>query len=303
MGAKKKITRNYLLHFKGWAQGRMPTDPDPSYEPRGVSGYSFALPGEADMDRVIYFQNKKGVIHRTHTPEVGVYVYGGTEFTTTGSGGDVEFIDKKEITKGHDLFKAKIDLKEKSVFVSENSTVIYNGFGIMDPFIFSVEGKNKSFQRRFYADPKDPKDNVEDYDIEKLTPFMLNTVFMDSVQLMSDANILNRTAYRNERKKLLMADLAELVKASTKDKKILIQIASLKKRIAELEMNDPENRRTRQIGTQTLISYPLNAVSAEVDKKKVEPAEDWPITMWLGGWDADSLCFLVNGFIEISVEE
>jgi len=302
----KKITKNYLLHFKGWAQGRMPTDPDPSYEPRGVSGYSFALPGEPDMDRIIYFQNKKGVIQRSHTPDIGVYVTGGTEFTTTGTEGDVEFIDKKEIAEGHDLFNAKIDLKKKCVFVSENSTVIYNGFGVMNPFIFSVEGKDKSFKRRFYADPKHPKDKVEEYSIKTLTPFMLNTVFMDSVELMSDANVLNRTAFRNERKKLLEEDLAIAELESIilpKDKTLLTTIAALKKRISELNMNDPENRRTRQIGTQVLINYPLNAKHAEVDDQKVKPSADWPITMWLGAWDADSLGFFVNGFIEISVEE
>lgn len=305
MGTKKKITKNYLLHFEGWAQGRMPTDPDPSYEPRGVSGYSFALPGEPDMDRIIYFQNKKGVIPRSYTPEVGVYVTGGTEFTTTGEGGEVSFIDKQKITKGHPLFNAKVDLKKNAVFVSENSTVIYNGFGVMNPFIFSVEGKGKSFERRFYADPADPKDKVEEYDIDTLTPYMLNTVFMDSVQLMSDGAILNRTAYRNERKSNLEAELKHVQEQSDqepKNKNLKIKIAALNKRIAELNMNDPENRRTRQIGTQTLINYPLNAVDAKVDKKAVKPSEDWPITMWFGAWDADSLCFFVNGFIEISVE-
>ncbi|MFK7785010.1 MAG: hypothetical protein AB8B56_07835 [Crocinitomicaceae bacterium] len=301
----KKITKNYLLHFEGWAQGRMPTDPDPSYEPRGVSGYSFALPGEPDMDRIIYFQNKKGVVRRSFTPEVGVYVTGGTEFTTKGSKSEVSFIDKQKITKGHPLFNAKVDLKKNAVFVSENSTVIYNGFGVMNPFILSVEGKGKSFERRFYADPKHPKDKVEEYDIDTLTPYMLNTVFMDSVQLMSDGAILNRTAYRNERKKHLEAERREVekqLKKESKNKDLQIKLAALNKRIAELDMNDPENRRTRQIGTQTLINYPLNAHEAKVDKKMIKPSEDWPITMWFGAWDADSLCFFVNGFIEISVE-
>lgn len=69
-----------------------------------------------------------------------------------------------------------------------------------------------------------------------------------------------------------------------------------------MNINNPENRRTRQIGTQTLINYPLNAVEAKVNNKTIKPSEDWPITMWFGAWDADSLCFFVNGFIEISVE-
>lgn len=305
MATKKKITKNYILHFEGWAQGRMPTDPDPSYEPRGVSGYSFALPGEPDMDRVIYFQNKKGVVHRTHTPEVGVYVTGGTEFTSEGAGGETTFLKKQKITTGHPLFNAKIDLKKNAKFISENSTVIYNGFGVMNPFIFSVEGKNASFQRRFYANPQNPKENVEDYDINVLTPYMLNTVFMDSVQLMEEPAILNRTAFRNERKAALEKELESVLAKLAlhpNDRALMIHEAALNKRIAELNMNDPDDRRTRQIGTQTLINYPLNAVDATINNKLIKPTEDWPITMWFGAWDADSLCFFVNGFVEISIE-
>src|SRR5512133_460655 len=43
------------LHFAGWFQCRLATDPDPADEPRGVSGFTFAYPGEPDLDRVIRF--------------------------------------------------------------------------------------------------------------------------------------------------------------------------------------------------------------------------------------------------------
>ena len=40
------------LLFEGYYQMRMSTDPDPPDDPRGLSGYTFALPGEPDFDRV-----------------------------------------------------------------------------------------------------------------------------------------------------------------------------------------------------------------------------------------------------------
>lgn len=302
MKSKKTFTRNYMLHFKGWAQGRIPTDPDPSFEPRGVSGYTFSLPGEPDLDRVVYFQNKKGVVRRSHCPEVGVTVCGGYEFVTSGKGGEVEFVSKNMIDKNHPLFNARVDLLENGIFVSENSTVVYNGFGIINPFILSVEGKGISINRRFYADPKNPQTNLENYTMDTLNPFMFTTAFMDSVDMIYSANVLDRTAFRNERKRLLEADLAGLRKQAP-DKNTLIQIAALEKRIAELNNNNPQNRRTNQIGTQALVSYPLNATEASVNSKKVAPPASWPLTMWLGGWDADSLCFFVNGYVQIILEE
>ena len=267
---KNTVTRNYILEFKGWAQGRIPTDPDPSFEPRGVSGYTFALPGEPDLDRVIYFQNKKGVVHRSHCPEVGVFVSGGTEFITTGSGGNVEFVSKQAIKKGHPLFNAKIDLKENCIFASENSTIIYNGFGVMNPFILTVEGQNQYYERRFFADPTKPHNKIEDYNITSLKPYKLNTVVMNSVDIIYEAGVLDRTAFRNERKKLLEKDLkkleAELKKHPT-DKKLKIQIAALLKRISELNITTVTDRRTLQAGTQVLINYPLNSKEAKANKK------------------------------------
>ncbi len=35
-----------VVNFAGWFQCRLATDPDPTDEPRGVSGFTFALAGE-----------------------------------------------------------------------------------------------------------------------------------------------------------------------------------------------------------------------------------------------------------------
>jgi hypothetical protein len=304
MAKKTSFTKNFMLQFKGWAQGRIPTDPDPSDEPRGVSGYTFALPGEPDLDRVIYFQKKKGVIRRSHCPEVGVYVCGGYEFETTGKGSDVVFKGTpKKINKGHRLFGAKMDLLNNARFESRNSTIIYDGFGVMDPFILSVEGNRLSIQRRFSAEPGKKPENIENYPINTLTPFMLNTVFMNSVEMILSAGVLDRAAFRNNRKRLLKKDLIELKRRHSKSKEYLIQKAALEKRISELEMNNPQERRTNQIGTQVLISYPLNAGTAYVNGKNIKPGAVWPTTIWFGGWDADALGFYVNGYVQIILEE
>ena len=44
------------IRFEGFWQCRMSTDPDPTLEPRGTSGYTVALPREGDFDRVIRTQ-------------------------------------------------------------------------------------------------------------------------------------------------------------------------------------------------------------------------------------------------------
>src|SRR5262245_42367292 len=61
-----------IIDFEGWFQCRLPTDPDPTDEPRGVSGFTFALPGEPDFDRVIRFHEP--IPPRSHGPRIGVFV-------------------------------------------------------------------------------------------------------------------------------------------------------------------------------------------------------------------------------------
>ena len=57
------------LNFEGWFQMRMATDPDPTDEKRGVSGYTFALAGEPDLDAKVHMQpDEPGVWQRKFGP-------------------------------------------------------------------------------------------------------------------------------------------------------------------------------------------------------------------------------------------
>lgn len=60
------------FHFSGIFQLRLATDPDPSHDPRGHSGWTFAYAEEPDLDRVIRFNHP--VSPRPFTPPVGVRV-------------------------------------------------------------------------------------------------------------------------------------------------------------------------------------------------------------------------------------
>ena len=62
-----------VISFAGWALLRLPTDPDPSDEPRGVSG-PFAFAGEPDLDRILYLQPPANFAPRSQSPPLGVRV-------------------------------------------------------------------------------------------------------------------------------------------------------------------------------------------------------------------------------------
>jgi hypothetical protein len=41
----------FVLEFAGWFYCRLATDPDAFDDPRGQGGWTFAMPGEPDLDR------------------------------------------------------------------------------------------------------------------------------------------------------------------------------------------------------------------------------------------------------------
>ncbi|MGK0317080.1 MAG: hypothetical protein ACI86M_003319 [Saprospiraceae bacterium] len=315
---------NYTLFFKGWAQCRLATDPDPDYEPRGVSGYTFALAGEPDMDRIINFQDRKGVVNRSFGPQVGVNVTGGYYFKTKGNGGNVQFEDRKPIAEGHPLFGADIDLLGSPTFASHNSILVYNGYGIVDPFQLEVRTKNSkgkkiSISRSFFVDPSNPDQSIEDIPISTLSDYTINVDATNTTPLhnaenlrkakdriniygspnmLYESSILDPVAFRQQRLKELEGELAKALKRKPLDP---INIAALNKRITELKIHDPRNRRTAQMGAKVLLPYALNSHLAKVNGKSVEPGPAWAIELWMGGWDADSMCFYILGTMEITL--
>lgn len=49
-------TDNIQIHYEGYWQCRQATDPDPTEDPRGVSGYTYAVGDETDLDLIIRLQ-------------------------------------------------------------------------------------------------------------------------------------------------------------------------------------------------------------------------------------------------------
>jgi hypothetical protein len=313
--AKRKIY-NYALFFRGWAQCRLATDPDPDYEPRGVSGYTFALPGEPDMTQIVYFQNGPEVIQRSFCPEIGVKVEGGYEFETMEGGpAHQSFLNRTKIEPGHPVFGAKVDLLGNPRFDSRNSTLVYNGYGVMNPFNLQVSNGPRSVSRRFYVDPKNPTDDLHGIKITDLQKYTVSTDLSDipdisnpsanpltatagSPNMLLESGVLDAVAYRKERLKNLEGELAQVLADSPRDK---IAIAALNKRIFELRIDEPVNRRTQQMSTKVLLPYALNSEKAMLNSAVIPGGKPWSLEMWMGSWDADSLAFYVLGTVIISL--
>lgn len=126
-----------VLSVTGFMQVRLATNPDPTDEPRGVSGYTFALPGEPDLDRLL--RTSKPVAPRTHAPPIGMQVSGvaidGTPVAT------------------HPLLGATFDLLGAAKFESVNEVMMEQGTEALEPFDVELVKGAFRLQRRAYLDP------------------------------------------------------------------------------------------------------------------------------------------------------
>ena len=270
-----------IINFAGWFQCRLATDPDPTDEPRGVSGFTFALAEEPDFDRVIRFHHP--VAPRSHGPQVGVFV---TSVSVAGQ----EVAD-------HPLLRASVHLLDEAKFESRNYVVRDGSMGPIDPFHLQISGKEVILRREDILYPADP--NLKLHHIPpsflarrgSLMPMMV-----DRVRIADATGITDPIAYRKKRRELLQADLQQ-----TDDP--VIQ-AALEKRIRELGLTDPRKLQVITLSYYNDYRFDINGPADIIDphnrlRDDVDTSQDWPLAFWMGGWDSDALCAYVRGMLTI----
>ena len=266
-----------VCHFAGWLQVRLATNPDPPDEVRGISGYTFALPGEPDLDRVL--RTHDPVAPRSHGPAIGIAVR-----AVSVDGVDVP---------GHPLIGAAIELHGQPMFESVNEVVMAQGFEALEPFDLSLTQGEFRFRRRDYLDPSQP-----DLTVYTAPPALLaarrTASFALGTQLMQEATgESDPVAFRAARLAQLQADLP-----LTKDP---VLRAGLTRRISELEITDPNDHRTVSMTFIESRTYQLNGPIDLMDPAGglagLDQFATFAVGISMGSWDADALSAYAAGTI------
>jgi len=285
-----------ILDFEGYFQMRMATDPDPTDELRGVSGYTFAFAGEPDLDHKVHLQrDEPGVWERDFGPGGGPKV--GVTVTKAQRNGD----DAEE------LVGARIAFVDAAI-VEHNGLLVRNDYFIINPFrVTLTSGKTVMLDRVDNLNPADP--NMPEN--EATSPMLQRrqaTKFTSNSEEVAKAtglpNAANVTLIQNrlDRKRSLEALLL------TTPKKDAIKQAELESRIIELGIveqwwnltqgtpgNRPIDRRAAQLALQ-LSGWNVD-MNGAIDANLLAADEryPWNISFWMGGWDGDAMCGYVRG--------
>lgn len=295
------------IHFGGWFQCRLATEPDPTDEPRGVSGFTFAVAGEPPFDRIIRLQESASVIKRSHTPTVGVTVK------------EVD-IDGEPVPEQNSLYQvlvgAEVDLLDDAMFIGQNYILALARKEPIDPFHLQIskeiDGQRVMLLRRKDlwnpADPEldiyqilqDKKRNLEEVEsiIGRRQPIGRDTardvLQRQSHEVAEATGIFDARRYLQKRLELLEKDLNHL--PNTPD--TAIQIAALKARIDKLKPEDTYPLLLVKVNYQFDLNGP-----ADMDEDLLQGITSvdvpWPIEFWMGAWDSDALCGYMKGTLSI----
>jgi hypothetical protein len=273
------------LYFEGFFQCRLATDPDPSDDPQGISGPTFAAAGEQDLDRIIRLQN--AVSLRLPFVQIGVSV---TRVTVQDAP-----------IPNHPLLGANVELLDGAKFEGRNFIIAGTGREPIDPFHLRISGNGITLQRKDLWDPMNPA-----LTLLQVTPEVMDrrqpTFDLMDAETQEAAGVTSPVEYRQARLQYLQSILP-----STTDP---LQRAALTRRIQELERDNQGYVGITSFAQIVLtvketFRFDLNGPVVVVDPERtlgpVATKAYWPLEFWMGGYDCDTMCGYMRGKLSVPV--
>ncbi len=301
------------IQFGGYFLCRLATDPDPTNEERGVSGYTMALVGEDELDAVIRTQvtpefaqkNLREPAERMGI-QIGVNVTGVT-------------FDGKPYAKAAAALTgakgAKVALEGKNppfdgpTYDSRNNIVGSddNMAFVVNPFELAIRGETVSIFAKDYLNPADPEQKIWKIEDPALYARRLPTAFSpSSTQVMSILRVFDQFSYFRDRRRYLSERIEILekelaVSGCPNPEELRAKIQAMKSRIYQLEFwGDRVNSKMAfQLTYSHNINGPQTIEGLENLGGKADTGHPWPVTYWFGGWDGDLLTGYMAGTLGI----
>jgi len=273
------------LRFEGWFQCRFATDPDPSDDPRGVSGPTFTVPGEPPFDRVIRLQD----------PVAPRYPY------TVGVNVRAVAIDGAAVAD-HPLVGAAVSLLGRPQFLQRNLITAQAAWVvIVDPFDLQISGGGVELRRKALWDVTRPNLTYDDVFLQAdVVAPRQNTVAVQSAEVAEATGLLDYAGVRAQRTLDLEAMLA---RTSDPTEKLALE-KRLQALAADRIMAGQQLAATQFMGMQASYEFPLNGRPHVIDPDgrlggDVGRSQVWPLTFWFGGYDVDALCGYMRGTLSV----
>lgn len=283
------------LAFEGWYQCRLATDPDPTDEPRGLTGPTFASPGEPDLDRIIRLQNPVA-IRAPRDADFGVTVRD-VSLSAAPPGPGVE----TRLLRDHPMIGAAVDFVNEPMYHQRNYIIVEGLNSPIDPLVVEVTQGDTKLRRVDEWDETRPGLTIDDVYLDpSLVSHRRQTIEVKSAELVEATGITDYIQYWVDRRAYLIA-LRDVTEDPT-------ALAALDRRIAGIDETgvDAGTRvDARQfLGLKSTYQIDINGRASVEDPGRllggaVGTSQVWPITFWMGSYDVDTLCGYLRGTLSL----
>jgi hypothetical protein len=305
------IAKLLEIQFQGYFMCRIATDPDPTNEQRGVSGYTLALVGEDPLDQVIRTQiDDPKFLERNLRPpthEMGITIGVGVN--------DVLFDGQPYFGPARDaLVGARLYLEGTNppfpgpTYDSRNNIVGSddNMAFVVNPFQLALrQGKpgeeSLLITAEDYLNPARPEQKIwEIEDPETYARRLPVTFSSNSTPAQAAIRAFDGAVYFQDRVKFLRKRIADLEKQRVPD--LETRLAELHTRIWQIDFW--ASRIETKLAFQLTYSFNVNGPQNVIDRAgalegEIDCGQPWPVTFWFGSWDGDLLIGWMQGSLSV----
>jgi hypothetical protein len=313
MSAGKTFAKLLEINFQGYFLCRIATDPDPTNERLGVSGYTMALVNEDPLDQVIRTQiTEEFACKNLREPADRMGIRIGVDVT------DVLF-DGARYEPGYKaLCGAKVFLQGQNdpfpgpTFDSRNNIVGSDDTMsfVVNPFDLEIRGAEVTIRGVDHLNPAQPTQPI--WEIEDPSTYVRRlpvNFAQGSTPVMSILRVFDQYTYFADRRRYLKERIDQLEEELRQGQgdaaELLARIQGLKSRIYQIEFWG--DRVINKMGFQLSYAFRLNGKQEVSDpqgllKGRPDLAHPWSTSFWFGGWDGDLLTGYMQGTLALPFE-
>ncbi len=305
----KATARLLELDFEGYFACRIATDPDPSNEARGMSGYTMALPRETRLDQIIRLQVDADYLARNARPplpdmgiRIGVHVTG-ARFEGAPYAPAVAALRGATV----DLRGTDPPFADGPVFESRNNLVGNDDAMafVIAPFQLAITGPGAALSATDYLDPADPSKQTWQFTDPAAYARRLSTCQIGGDTEVAEAvNVFDSYGYFRDRRRFLEREIGRALAAlpgadEATRARLEADLQGYRTRIFQLERWG--DRIISKIQTRVDWRHDINGPQTVTGSLGgvVDTATPWQFAAWFGGWDGDLLIGYARGTLKV----
>lgn len=298
------------INFDGYFMCRLATDPDPTNEERGMSGYTMALANEDPLDQVIRLQASPEWLKRNARPpllnmdiSVGVSVKSAL-FNGVSYEGASNVIGAKVYLDGVDFPLPGPTFESRNSTVGSDDTFAF----VVNPFNLRIEQESTGVKLTAtdYVDPNNPALALWQVNDPAIYSRRLpNCATIGDTEVEEALNVFDAYGYFRDRRRYLdklirdTSAMRDNTTSKPERDQLDAQIQSYKSRIYQLEFWG--DRVINKIQAKVIWAYDINGpqqVEGDLGGK-VDTTQPWKMSYWFGGWDGDLLLGYMRGTLGV----